>query len=286
MQPEIATFGAVHLSVTDIQRSTDFWREIVGLEVRRSGDIVELGTQEQTLVVLHAGATSKVKNGYSGIYHLAIHLPTESEFARVLARLITKRWPISPTDHIMHKAIYLEDPDGITIEIAFETPERFKSYSFENGRPQIIDSEGRVRRITEALDVEEVLSLLADSDINKPMPVGTKIGHMHLYVGNLQDSFDFYKSLGFSENMFSADMQFADLSAGGIFRHRIAINTWQGINAPQAPEDTAGMKYFVVKPDTEERRQNILKQFPSAEKISDGYLIKDPSSNSICITNN
>ena len=37
---------------------------------------------------------------------------------------------------------------------------------------------------------------------------------------------------------------FADLSLGGTFPHRIAVNVWQGIGAPQAPEGTAGMRYF------------------------------------------
>jgi catechol 2,3-dioxygenase len=280
---EIATFGAVHLNVTDINNSLKFWQEIVGLKVRSQAEVIELGTDDETLVVIHPGAKMPFLAGYSGIYHLAIHFPTEPEFARVLARLISKRWPISPTDHIMHKAIYLEDPDGITVELAFETPERFKSYDFANGRFGVIDSEGRMRGGTEPLDVEEVLAKLPDQDFSKPVPVGTKIGHMHLYVGDLQKAYEFYQSLGFEGNLFNEKFQFADLGAGGIFKHRIAVNTWQGMNAQQAPKGTAGMEYFVVRYAEKAKLDQVLNLHPEAEKMESGYLLRDPAENAVVL---
>jgi catechol 2,3-dioxygenase len=111
------------------------------MKVRNTtGDYTEVGTDKNTLVVLYPTATTSFKNGYSGLYHLAIHPSTEGEFARVLARLIAKRYPISPTDHTMSKAIYMEDPDGITVEITLETPERLERLDFGRGRPVAIAS--------------------------------------------------------------------------------------------------------------------------------------------------
>ena len=140
MAQELATFGAVHLNITNLERSISFWKDYIGLNVRNvTTEYTELGTDKNTLVVLYPTAKTPFKNGYSGIYHLAIHPSNEGEFARVLARLIAKRYPISPTEHTMSKAIYMEDPDGITVEITLETPERLERLDFSNGAPKAID---------------------------------------------------------------------------------------------------------------------------------------------------
>src|SRR5438270_11833920 len=89
---ELATFGPVHLDGTGAEQSLAFWRDAVGLQLRGedSGALI-LGTERETLLVLHPGATSPARRGHAGLYHLAVHLPDEPEFARVLARLIAHR---------------------------------------------------------------------------------------------------------------------------------------------------------------------------------------------------
>lgn len=256
-------FGAVHLKVTDLERSLIFWRDLIGLtelghghsgegepgdEARRggSGDAggVRLGVADAELVVLHPGATGPVQRGYSGLYHLAIHLPSEAVFARTLERLVTARYPNAPTDHITHWATYLDDPDGINVEIAFETIDRVKSLEIVGGRPQIIDAEGRRHDMTEPLGIEEVFSCRDEVDLDAPMPGGSRIGHVHLYVGDLDAALAFYHEVGFTPHMNATGIGFADLSLGGTFPHRIAVNTWHGAGAPQAPESDAGMRHF------------------------------------------
>ena len=99
---DFATLGPVHLDVVDGDRSLAFWRDVVGLRLRSRADAtLELGTDEETLLVLHPGATGRVRRGFRGLYHVAIHLPDEPEFARVLARLLARRYRIAPTDHVM-----------------------------------------------------------------------------------------------------------------------------------------------------------------------------------------
>ncbi|MFZ8758804.1 VOC family protein [Microbacterium sp. HMH0099] len=54
---EVADFGAVHLEVTDLSRSTAFWTDVVGLTLRsETPEEVHLGTRSATLVTLHPGA--------------------------------------------------------------------------------------------------------------------------------------------------------------------------------------------------------------------------------------
>jgi catechol 2,3-dioxygenase len=284
MTQELATFGAVHLNVTNLQRSVSFYTDNIGMKVRaETAEYTELGTDNNTLVVLYPTAKTPFKNGYSGIYHLAIHPSNEGEFARVLARLMAKRYPISPTDHTMSKAIYMTDPDGITVEITLETPQRLERVEFGNRGPIAIDKDGTVRSASAPLDVSSVLKALPDNDINQPLPDDTKVGHIHLYVSNLDETNQFYKDLGFLQNMYEPRYSAADLGAGGAFGHRVALNTWQSLNKPQAPEGTAGMRFYTIVFDTPERLKSVLQAFPSAQEQKDGYLVADPAGNKILL---
>jgi len=287
MTQEIATFGAVHLNVTNLQRSVSFWTDNIGMKVRATtAEYTELGTDKNTLVVLYPNAKTPFKNGYSGLYHLAIHPSTEGEFARVLARLIQKRYPISPTDHTMSKAIYMEDPDGITVEVTLETPERLERVEFGNRGPIAIDKDGTVRSASAPLDVQAVLKTLPDNDISRALPDDTKVGHIHLYVSNLDETNNFYKSLGFIQNMYEPRYSAADLGAGGAFGHRVAMNTWQSLNKPQAPEGTAGMRYYTIVFDTPERLKKALQSLPNAQPVNEGHLVADPPGNKILLKHN
>lgn len=280
---EIASFGPVHLTVTDGKQSTRFWQDVVGLSLLKSGATLEFGSVNKTLIVLHPTASSKFKNGYSGLYHLAIHLSNAGDFARILFKLINSGWPISPTDHVMSKSIYLEDPDGITIEFTLETPERLGKFNLESGRFEVIDAQGHRRSATAPLDVEEALSALPNN-ANSGIFDEAKIGHVHLYVGDLRAAFSYYKKLGFIENLFAENFGLADLSAGGQFKHRIAMNTWQGLGVPQAPQGTAGMEYFIINFDSKVRLQKAVASLTNPQKIDSGYLTHDPSGNALVLT--
>lgn len=282
---EIATFGPVHLNITNKERSINFWRDIIGLVLREDKEYIELGTSSKPLVVLHPTAISEFKQGFSGLYHLAIHLPNEEEFAQMLYRLIRFRWPISPTDHTMSKSIYLEDPDKITIEFALETPERMQSYIMDEGQLFVLDTEGNKRGVSDWLDVDKVLEKLSSNEI-RDIHEDAKIGHLHLYVNDLNSSMQFYKKLGFIENMFYPQFGLGDLSSDGHFKHRIAVNVWQGIGAPQAPKETAGMEYFIIKFNDKKLLENAINKIPSTliNTIEDGYSVEDPAGNRIVLT--
>ncbi|WP_461491903.1 VOC family protein, partial [Pontibacter sp. HJ8] len=234
-------------------------------------------------VVLYPTANTPFQNGYSGIYHLAIHPTSEGDFARVLARLLAKGYPVSPTDHTMSKAIYMKDPDGITVEITLETPERLKKVEFGNRGPVAIDVDGTVRSASAPLDVQSVIDTLPDDQIDLSLPDDTYVGHMHLYVSDLDAANQFYKSLGFVQNMYEPRYGAADLGAGGAFGHRVAVNTWQGVGKPQAPEGTAGMRFYTIVLDSPERLKKALESFPSAQAQDDGYLVADPAGNKILL---
>lgn len=279
-------YGAIHLDVTDRTRSVAFWREAVGLVERDAGDDqVILGTPERDLVVLHPGAQRGVQRGYAGLYHLALHVPTEAEFARTIARFALHRVGQSPTDHIFSKATYVTDPDGITVEVTFETPDRFAGAEISGRSIALIDDQGRRRGPTEALDLAPVMALYDEDEPPGPMDAATTIGHIHLYVGDLGANVAFYRDVvGFDEHMIMDAIGMADMSAGGVFPHRLAMNIWQGVGVPPAPLGTAGMRAAEMLVRDSEALSAIAAR-AGVTVDSDGTLdLRDPAGNRIRLT--
>ncbi len=276
---DVITFGAVHLEVRDPDRTARFWEDLFGFQRRASdSNSIAVGTAKETLLVLHGGARVPFQKGYSGLYHVAIHPPDARDFARIFKRLMDHKHPMSPMDHTFSKSIYLDDPDGINIEITLETPERFRECVPGPGnRLTFVGADGVGRPGAYALDLDKVLQAYQPGSEHESAAKGTKIGHIHLYVGDLERARDFYISLGMELARWWPPMQIADLGAGGPFRHRIAINTWQGLGAPPSPAGTARMRHFEMRFATAEYLQVALAANPDAVDVGDAYELTDTS---------
>lgn len=278
-----ATFGAIHLNNTSLEKAKQFWTTIMGLKLRKStSDLAEFGSENKTLVVVHQSAKTAYKEGYSGLYHFAIHL-SKSEFAKALYRLQQNKYPCSPIDHTMSKSIYLNDPDGITIEFTEETPERFKRVVTEKGL-QMEDTNGTIRSASAPLDLDVVLKELMDKDLTKPISDNSKIGHLHLYANNVESSDAFYKKLGFEQFNYFPQYMYADVSCGGPYKHRIAMNSWHGTNKPLAPKESAGMKHYHIIFDTKTMFEKAIKSVSKIEEKDGGYWVNDPTGNVVLIS--
>lgn len=286
--PDAITYGAVHLDVVDGERAGVFWRDLLGLMDVAAPDGITLGVDGRALIVLHPGAVRGTLRGHAGLYHVAIHVPSEAELARVVARLAAARIPQAPTDHIFSKATYVSDPDGIGVELTVETPELLVGIEVDRASVVMIDSEGRRRGPTEPLDVRELLSHLPDDDLDRPLPSGTGVGHVHLHVGHLGEAWRFYRDVvGFEEHQFLAAMGMADLSAGGRFPHRLALNVWQGEGVTQPPAGTAGLRHVelvVADANALSAVEERLEQAGTAYARDGGRLrAHDPAGNALSL---
>ncbi|HLY49773.1 MAG TPA: VOC family protein [Solirubrobacteraceae bacterium] len=284
---DLATWGPVHLDVTDGPQALGFWRDLIGLRLLAEDEgTLRLGVDDAELLVLHPGATRRVPRGHAGLYHLAIHLPSEAEFARLLARLFTARYPNSPTDHIMHWATYLDDPDGIGLEVSFETFDRFGAYDLAAGQPYVIDSDGKRRHVVSPLDLDEVFGHLSDENLDLPLAAGARIGHLHLHVSELESAVSFYEALGFRLN--AELMGMAELNLGGSFPHRLALNIWQGVGAPPRPADAAGLRQADLRVASPEELKATIDRAralgAATEERDGGVRVADPSGNRIYLT--
>src|SRR4051812_14287273 len=87
--------GAVHLTVSDLSRSLEFYRGAVGLEVlEHSGARAMLGTAERELLVLVEEPGARPASGYAGLYHFALLVPKRGDLARWLAHAARDRVPL------------------------------------------------------------------------------------------------------------------------------------------------------------------------------------------------
>lgn len=277
--------GSVHLSVSLLNRSIEFYKDVVGLQVLKvTEDHVSLGVGERELVVLYPGSDSPVPSGRTGLYHLALVLPSLRELARVIKRFVRIGYRNSPTDHVMTKSDYLWDPDGNGLEIYAETPEDGTWFMSDEGFGAR-DASGRPRSGRDPIHLARLFQELEpDDDIDEPLPAETKMGHVHLHVGNLEEVLEFYRdTIGFELTGLSRRLGVAFLAAGD-YHHHIAINTWAGKNAPPHPASSCGLRHFTIEvPDAKgllEISQRLEStQSPARTLSGDALATVDPSGN-------
>ncbi len=288
---DFATFGAVHLDVTDLERALGFWRDLIGLQVLSTGpeQVTVLGVPGRPLVVLHPGATALLPRNYSGLYHLAIHVPTLEDFARIQARAESVGYQQYPTDHLTHYANYLDDADGNGLEMVFETPERVGSLLTGPGVFGFIDAEGNPHSGREAIDLRWLRTFLPDGNLEPGMPDGAVMGHLHLRVSSMEENFAFYRDqIGFTPNMFSTEIGMYDLSGGGSFPHRLAGNIWESGGQQQRPAGSAGLRYYTLVLRSPEDLTAAVSRVAigggEIEQIGDSAMVADPSGNRVLLT--
>jgi catechol 2,3-dioxygenase len=77
------------------------------------------------------------------------------------------------------------------------------------------------------------------------VPAGTRIGHVHLKVADLDRAVGFYRdTMGF-DLVFQYGDQAAFLSAGG-YHHHIGLNTWESKDGHQPAPGTTGLYHFAI----------------------------------------
>lgn len=235
--------GYVHLKVANLENQLVFYQQALGLRLHwQDGSSAGLGAGDEDIVRLTQIPAGKRYRGVTGMYHFALLFPNRRELARVIARLFAMRWTTYPTDHIMTKTTYLDDPEGNNIEFYCESPEDGVN-EITNGQFYVRRADGSISDGREALDLDALFSHLSvDDRLDEPDPPEVHMGHFHLYVANLHETRRFYHDLlGFDDMGMARSFRMGMVSAGG-YHHHIGFNTWQGEGAPPAPPDALGLK--------------------------------------------
>jgi catechol 2,3-dioxygenase len=278
----------VHVAVTEAERALSVWRDLVGLTVMaQDNNAITLGASGTPLIVLETGAKRPVVPHTAGLYHVAIHLPTRKDLAIVIARLFAQRFRNSPTDHLVTETTYLWDLDGNGIELTFETPWRGTLVTDGLGF-RGVTKDGKAHSGREPVDLDSLFAeLRPDENLDVPLPAGTRIGHIHLHVADLEGAMIFYSDvLGFRHQMLSPNFRMGDVTVN-YPPHIIAWNTWAGEGAKQPPPDSAGLRWFTIKlPDMAsiaEMRARLVAAGAPVKEIDGGFGTADPSGNRIMV---
>jgi len=270
--PAETHIGRTALLVSDLDRMTDFYRTVVGLDVvRESGIESALGLDDRPLLVLQRGpdAEPHSRSG-TGLYHNAFRVPTRGALGDALAR-IRDHWQLDgASDHRVSEALYLTDPEGNGIEIYRDFP-----------RDQWPTSDqGTIEMTTDPLDLEPIAAAGTGAS---QAPPETDVGHVHLEVSSLETFREFYiDQLGFE---LQATMSGALFVGAGGYHHHIGANTW--LNRTR-PLEGRGLSWFeIVLPNAaaltavEKRLQARGSPFSKTEHT---LSVNDPDDNEIRFT--
>jgi catechol 2,3-dioxygenase len=282
----------VALKVASLEKQLAFYQQALGFALHwRKGNSAGLGAPDKAdvdLVRLSEEPNLKRYRGVTGLYHFAVLFPNRRELARVVRRLFALKYRNYPTDHIMTKTTYLDDPEGNGIELYAESPED-GTWSLANGEYITRRADGSLSDGREPLDVEALFSnLMKDDKLDAPVPAETRVGHVHLHVRDIDEAVAFYHGvLGFDVMGVAKPFRMGFVSAGG-YHHHVGLNTWQGEGAPPPRADAAGLRYFqVMLPNTAELErvlERVRQKGLATEQTEEGLLVRDPSQNGVVLS--
>ena len=281
--------GHVSLTVANLDNQIAFYQQALGFQQHwRDGNRAGLGAGGADLLRLTEQPNVKRYRRVTGLYHFAMVFPNQRELARAVARLFVLKYPNSPTDHIMTKTTYLNDPEGNGIELYAESPED-GSFVIENDDFITRRADGTLSDGREPLDVDKLFSHLSEDDrLDASLPPETRVGHVHLHVRNVAEAVDFYHGIiGFDVQGISSTFRAAFVSAGG-YHHHLGLNAWQGEGAPPPPADAVGLRHFTVELPDQQALSEVIARVDAAGLPSnlteDGLLVHDPSQNGVILT--
>lgn len=229
--PEATHVGAVTLQVASLERSVQYYTQVLGMHVaHRAGATVQLTPHgdDRVLVVLHEqrGSRPVDRRGRLGLYHFALLLPSRADLGRFVAHLAAIGARAASGDHWVSEALYLTDPDGLGIEVYADRPREAWRRS---GRELLM-----------ATDPVELHALVQAAGETRweGMPPGTVMGHVHLHVGDLAGAQAFFsEALGFDRMVWRYPGALF-LAAGG-YHHHLGTNIWAGPGAIAPPPEEA-----------------------------------------------
>lgn len=229
--------------MADLERSLAFYRRVLGLRVLDDADgrpdrrtLGPTGS-DAALVELHEepGAAPVPRRGRLGLFHFAILLPDRPALGRFLRHLGELGVRPGASDHRVSEALYLNDPDGLGIEVYADRP-----------RSDWRERNGELVMSTDPLDLRSVLDA-ADDRAGDGMPAGTTMGHVHLHVGDLERASAFYHdALGLDPTVWSYPGALF-LSAGG-YHHHLGVNTWATGASPAGKGDARLLDWELIVP--------------------------------------
>lgn len=268
--PDDILLGPVRLRVSDRARTVAWLERVLGLRPLAGADgRSRHGTASGTSLVElreRPGARRIPGRGLVGLYHYALLMPSRADLARFLLHLGDVGEPFSASDHGISEALYLVDPDGLTVEVYADRP-----------REQWVRRGDDIVATIDPLDVDALARAAGDAGW-QGVPLGTRMGHVHLYTADLAAAERFYvDGLGFAVS--SRNLPGALFVAAGGYHHHVGLNTWAA-HMPVASDADAGLDdWSLVVPLPDARAalsERLAGQGVVLETVGAATLARDP----------
>jgi catechol 2,3-dioxygenase len=266
--PERTRLGVVRLQVADLGRALPFYENVLGMRVlQRTAAGVALGAHGAGRVLVELrevpGSLPAGRRAALGLYHYAILLPDRASLGRFVRHLGEAGVRAGAGDHLVSEAFYLNDPDGLGIEVYADRP-----------RGTWRQAGGELLMATDPVDVAAIVASAGEEPWTG-MPPGTVMGHVHLHVGDLAEASAFYSDvLGFDRMVWSYPGALF-LGAGG-YHHHLGTNTWAGPGArPAGAGDARLLEWTIELPDrrdVENVRRSLTDAGCAAEQTGSGEV--------------
>lgn len=127
--PVQTRIGHVHLKVSDLQRSIDFYCGLLGFELTQKygneAAFISAGGYHHHigLNVWFSKGGSPAPQNSPGLFHTAILYPTRKDLAEIFIRIQKAGYPFTgASDHGVSEALYLNDPDDNGVELYWDKP--------------------------------------------------------------------------------------------------------------------------------------------------------------------
>jgi catechol 2,3-dioxygenase len=269
------TVGAVTLAVADLDKMTFFYQHTIGLTVLdQTARTTDLGLDSSPLVSLLERPDGTQFPRATGLYHLAIRLPSQADLGGWLQHLIESQYPLDGAgDHLVSEALYLTDPEGNGIEVYRDRPRE----SWQR------DGQG-IKMDTLPVNFDELLAVAPPTDFTG-MPSGTRMGHVHLRVDDVPQSMRFYCDLLGFDRM--AELPGAGFVSAGGYHHHIGMNTWASRGASPPPAGSLGLVEYVIQLPNTETRAALLERLQAAgypyQPTAEAIRLHDPAGNGIVL---
>lgn len=270
-EPASLTPAKYTLIVQDLQKTSDFYQHIIGLTpIDTNKNCHDLGIGNHILLSLHHHPqVQKPSRQIAGLYHSAFLLPSLTDFAHYLAHAVQHDFPImGAADHLVSQGVYLSDPEGNGVEIYVDHPPS-----------QWRDADGQIQMDSRRVDLQHLRQFTPKTNWQR-LPEGTRIGHLHLQMGNLHQAEKFYQDiLQFKQTY---QMSGALFFASGEYHHHIAVNNWhaQAIIERPANEDLTGLNSYYLSLSPENSLIDFQQYLHSCNiqtiKTDTGLMFHDP----------
>jgi catechol 2,3-dioxygenase len=273
-QKDAIKITEIELVVRNLKSMTEYYTNSLGFSVIYNDNKKTILSVDgiNPIITLIEDKKAVKRGKTTGLYHVAILLPSRGDLGLFLRHVINHQIPISgAADHGVSEALYFQDPEDNGIEVYTDKDDS-----------TWYDEFGTLVMYTADIDYSGIYYAAKENETFTSLPIGTTLGHLHLSVSSLESARKFYiEAIGFDV---AFDKLPRALFVGSMnYHHHLGLNTWMGDKKPSPLSN--GLKSFVITYPKCEEIDAAMKKISTLNlpviEIENGYQTTDFDGNTV-----